>query len=96
MTRTHHAEGMVGRKLGDHGQFPSDTSLVAINALGGSRSDDKDPHNAVKGTNGSEIEPGHLECNSSGAGVVAHEPLDVDYLDSSALTDVGQDSEARN
>ena len=85
-----HAEGMVGRETGYHGQVPSDTSVVALNLLGGNRPDDKDPQSAGKGNGGSEIEPRHLECNSTGAGVVAHETLDVDCLDSSASANVGQ------
>ena len=69
---------------------------MALNPLGGSRPDDEDPQSAGKGTDGLDIEPGHLECNYSGAGVVAHESLNADCLDSSASADVGQDSVARN
>ena len=79
---------MLVREPGCHGRVPSDTSVVILNLLGGCRLDDEDPQKAGKGTGGSEIEPRHLECDSSGAGEVAYEPLDADCLDSSASEDV--------
>ena len=68
-------------------------NAVAHNPRSGNLLVDEDPLGTGVGT--VSCKPRHIECDSDDAGVVAHEPLDADCRNSSASSDVGNDSEAR-